>query len=51
MIPGGHPLVPLRIDARDVTTRNNAKAAGGRWNPEKLLGFVRYGNVLPWNSI
>ena len=26
--------------------RNKAKAAGGRWNPEKKLWFVRYGKVV-----
>ncbi len=28
-------LVPLRIKATDVATRNKVKAVGGRWNPEK----------------
>ncbi|GAM07882.1 hypothetical protein OR1_00151 [Geobacter sp. OR-1] len=39
-------LVPLRINAKDMAIRNKAKAAGGRWNPEKQLWFVSYGNVV-----
>ncbi len=39
-------LVPLRISARDMAARNKAKEAGGRWNPEKQLWFVSYGNVV-----
>mgnify|MGYP001616965773 FL=1 len=38
-------LVPLRIEVSDMQARVQAKAAGGRWNPEKRLWFVRYGNV------
>jgi len=38
-------LVPLRIEAADMTTRLQAKAAGGRWNPEKQLWFVKYGKI------
>jgi hypothetical protein len=38
-------LVSLRIKATNVEIRNKAKSAGGRWNPEKKLWFVRYGNV------
>lgn len=39
-------LVPLRIKATDISTRNKAKAAGGRWNPEKQLWYVSYGQVM-----
>lgn len=39
-------LVPLRIKAADVAIRNKAKAVGGRWNPEKKLWFVTYGNII-----
>ncbi len=39
-------LVPLRILAKDLGARNKAKAAGGRWNPEKQLWYVTYGNVV-----
>ena len=38
-------LVPLRIDAFDMTARSQAKAAGGRWDPEKKLWFVKYGKI------
>jgi hypothetical protein len=38
-------LVPLRIEAADMPMRFQAKAAGGRWNPEKQLWFVKYGKI------
>jgi hypothetical protein len=38
-------LVPLRIAATDMPARLQAKAAGGRWNPEKQLWFVKYGKI------
>jgi hypothetical protein len=38
-------LVHLRIEAADMPTRLQAKAAGGRWNPEKQLWFVKYGKI------
>ena len=38
-------LVPLRIEAVDMPMRLQAKAAGGRWNPEKQLWFVKYGKI------
>ena len=38
-------LVPLRIEASDMPVRLQAKAAGGRWNPEKRLWFVKYGKI------
>ena len=38
-------LVPLRISPRELTARNKVKAAGGRWDPEKQLWFVKYGKV------
>ncbi len=38
-------LVPLHINASDMPMRFQAKTAGGRWNPEKRLWFVRYGNI------
>jgi hypothetical protein len=37
--------VPLRIEAVDMPMRFQAKAAGGRWNPEKQLWFVKYGKI------
>jgi hypothetical protein len=38
-------LVPLRIDAADMPMRLQAKAAGGRWNPEKRLWFIKFGKI------
>ena len=38
-------LVPLHIKAIDMQARLQAKAAGGRWNPEKQLWFVKYGKI------
>ena len=39
-------LVPLQIEAFDMPMRSQAKAAGGRWNPEKRLWFVKYGKIV-----
>jgi len=39
-------LVPLRITAADIPMRLQAKAADGRWNPEKKLWFVKYGKIV-----
>ena len=46
-------LAPLRIQAGDMPARSQAKKAGGRWNPEKKLWFVKYGNIegTHWKSI
>lgn len=38
-------LVPLRIEGYEKELRAQAKAAGGRWNPEKQLWFVQYGKI------
>jgi hypothetical protein len=38
-------LVPLRIDVLDMPMRALAKAAGGRWNPEKQRWYVKYDKV------
>ena len=38
-------LVPLHINIADMQARLQAKAAGGRWNPEKQLWFVKYGKI------
>jgi hypothetical protein len=38
-------LVPLRIEAADMPLRLQAKAAGGRWNPEKRRWFVKFGKI------
>lgn len=39
-------LVPLLIEGYEKDLRAKAKTAGGRWNPEKQLWFVRYGNIV-----
>ena len=39
-------VVPLHIQAVDMPMRLQAKAAGGRWNPEKKLWFVKYGKIV-----
>jgi len=38
-------MVPLRIEGYETELRLKAKAAGGRWNPEKRLWFVKYGRI------
>jgi len=38
-------LVPLHINVADMQARLQAKAAGGRWNPEKQLWFVKYAKI------
>ncbi len=38
-------LVFLNIKATDMPMRLQAKAAGGRWSPEKKLWVVKYGNI------
>jgi hypothetical protein len=38
-------LVPVRIGFRDTVLREQAKAAKGRWNPEKKLWFILYGKI------
>lgn len=38
-------LVPLHIAGYEKELRALAKAAGGRWNPEKQLWFVQYGRI------
>ena len=39
-------LVQLCIKAADMPMRLQAKAAGGRWNPEKRLWFAEYGKIV-----
>jgi len=43
----GTPQTALSHSASKVTKQNcgKAKAAGGRWNPEKQLWFVKYGRI------
>lgn len=38
-------VVHLQIEAFDMPMRTRVKTAGGRWNPEKKLWFVKYGNI------
>jgi hypothetical protein len=38
-------LVPLLIEGYELELRAQAKAAGGKWNPDKKLWFVKYGNI------
>jgi len=37
--------VPFRVPASDLALRAIIKAAGGKWNPDERLWFVRYGNI------
>jgi hypothetical protein len=39
-------VVALQIEAYDMKMRAQAKTAGGRWNPEKKLWFVKYGEIV-----
>jgi len=38
-------LVPLRIEGYELEMRARAKTAGAKWNPERQLWFVKYGNI------
>lgn len=38
-------LVPLCIEGYDLHARAQAKAAGGRWDPEKRRWFVKYKKI------
>lgn len=38
-------IVALRIVASNMAMRKIAKAAGAKWNPEKQLWFLKYGQV------
>jgi len=38
-------LVPLRIGIAERSLQEQAKAAGGRWDRNKQLWFVRYGCI------
>lgn len=38
-------LVPVRIGFADNDLREKAKAAKGRWDPEKRLWFIRFGKM------
>ena len=38
-------LVPVHIGFTDIASREKAKAAKGRWDPEAKLWFIRYGKI------
>jgi len=38
-------VVHLRIKVNDMPARSQAKAAGGRWDPERQLWRVKYGKI------
>ncbi len=38
-------LVPVHIGFTDIASREKAKAARGRWDPEAKLWFIRYGKI------
>lgn len=38
-------VVALKIEGYETELRKKVKASGGKWNPDKLLWYVRYGNV------
>lgn len=38
-------LVPLRIAGYELELRSQVKSAGGIWNSEKQLWFVKYGEI------
>lgn len=38
-------LVPLRIKITDYALRRQAKAAEGRWDPEKKLWYAKYNRI------
>src|SRR5262245_58083081 len=38
-------LVPVNIKFTDSALREKAKAAKGRWDPEKKVWFIRYGRI------
>ncbi len=38
-------VVALKIEGYETELRKRAKEAGGRWNPDKRLWYVRFGNI------
>jgi hypothetical protein len=42
---GNNDLVPVRIGFAEKDLMATAKAAKGRWNPEKKLWFILYGKI------
>ncbi len=39
-------IVGLRVAFTDVVVRNQVKQAGGRWNPQRRVGKLRYDRVV-----
>jgi hypothetical protein len=44
--PADQTLVEIRIDWSETELRAEVKAAGGRWNPERKVWRLAYGNVV-----
>lgn len=38
-------LVAIKVEGYETDLRKLVKDAGGKWNPEKKLWYVRYGNI------
>ncbi|GLI39314.1 hypothetical protein KI811_17595 [Geobacter hydrogenophilus] len=38
-------LVAVKIEGYEIDLRKKIKEAGGKWNPDKKLWFVTYGNI------
>jgi hypothetical protein len=38
-------IVALRIEGYETELRKKVKSAAGKWNPEKRLWFIRYGDI------
>ena len=38
-------LVPVRIGFREKALRDQAKSAGGKWNPEAKVWCIEYGKI------
>jgi hypothetical protein len=43
-------IVSVRVGYTEKGLRDILKAVGGRWNPEKQLWFVKYGNIVGTES-
>lgn len=38
-------LVAVKIEGYEIDLRKKIKEAGGKWNPDKRLWYVRYGTI------
>jgi hypothetical protein len=38
-------MVALRIEGYQIELRKRVKTAGGKWNPERRVWYVRYGEI------